>query len=1484
MRRFARAAFGISGLFLLGLIPGSAQRPEPRLYGGGTYSPTQQVRLEYFLPGGSSQIRLLRIQNPQKVVELGGPRDFQRTRELDLTPVRSVTVFRPQNRPYGEVSLGRLPEGLYLAQIGSPRPTSATLVLVTNLGLVVKSDSERLLTYTASLESGQPRTAQIFVSKDGRIVQQARAEGGLALFPNSLPEESNLFVAARSGTSWAFSDAYWQSWNQQQNRVYLVTDRPVYRPGHTVFFKGTARSGGSLRPLAGQSVEVVVYDPNETEVFSGRLTTDRYGSFSGQFRVGLDARLGGYTLVARVQGEAHSSEFEVQEFVKPEYSVRVTSEKPVAVQGEKARFVVKGEYLFGGPVAGGRVSYALIQRPYYRFAYVSSFGFYQTEGYEDTYQGKIIQRGEGRLDAQGELVVEVPLEPEGEDYRLTLEAGVSDEAGREISGSGFITAYRAGIVLDVRTDRYAYQTQDTLTVTVRAQDLGGNPVSVPFTLSASRAYWVRGQGEQRELGARVQGRTDAQGQASVQLKLPKQGSYALVVQARDRAGRTTQAEDWVWVSDGSYWYWDYQSLKITVDKPEYRVGQTARFVVQSPVPDGWALVNLEGPRLSKPEIVRFRGSTFTYELKLTPEMAPNGYLSVTVLGRGAYYSEVAGFLLPPVEKFLNVAVNSNKTTYKPGETAVYRLKVTDGNGRPVQSQVTLSLVDEAIYLVRSEKAPDIRAFFWGLRPNLVGTRTAGGYYFGNVVPAPSMAARAAMDKAVFGQSKEALAAPKVREDFHDTLLWLPEVETDVQGEARVEVRLPDNLTQWRLTARAISLSDSMGQATQTITTTLPVIARLSTPRFLVRGDQATLRVIGQNNLETSQDGLLRLEATGLELLTPPTTPVQLPAGGRAAAGYRVRADQSGSATLQAATLTPAASDALRIRLPIFPKGLKQEIGWAGQSGEVWRFSLPPSTELSQIQGRLYLTPSLAAAVAPALEYLAGYPYGCSEQTMSRFLPSVLAKQAGGLVQLPPELEQNLDDFVAAGLKRLYDFQHEDGGWGFWQNDASSLYITAHVLTGLLQAQQAGYPVRKEAIERGVAYLLKTLNRPDAHTYAADAVAYAAYAFALAGPKYIKERSSAGAGHARVPINRRPKLNRTALQEPPPLDFGYLQGYLKRPDLTPYGHALIVLAYLQNGNRAQAEQALEGLLARRTERERTAYWEVRAPRWAWNDDRLEATARGLEALARLRPNHPVIPKIVNWLMQERRGARWISSKDTAAVVLAALALAKATGERPSEQEVQIRVNGREETLKVPAKGAELNLEGLRAGENEIQVIGSQRLYVSGSLSYFEERQYLQPEARGLRVARTYQKLTPRYDAKAERFVYERTPWGPVKVGELVLVTLTVRPEQGTLRYVVVEEPIPAGLVVVENDDSFRIAGVRSRYGDDYYGWNYWFDGREIRDRQVEFFFSYLSGPVTFTYVLRAETPGSFTALPTLAWMMYEPEVRGVGTIQQLQVTE
>ncbi|GEM87896.1 alpha-2-macroglobulin family protein [Meiothermus granaticius] len=1475
MKQRLRGVLGLGLLGLLALLPGSAQEGGPQIYGGGTFSPGARVGLEYSLPGGgSAQISLFRITNPERVLELGGPRDFKATGELGLAPVRSLSVYRSRDSSYGQVNLGVLPEGLYLAQIGNPRPRSATLILVTGLGLVVKSDPAGMLTYTADLKQGNPLPAQVYVVKDRKIVAQGRANNGITRLETGFKNGEGVFVVARFGKAWAFSSAYWQAWNVERNRVYLYTDRPVYRPGQTVQFKGIARSTTGLKPLAGQRVTVSVKDESEAEVFSGAFVTDAYGSFSGSLPIGLDARLGNYSLTARVQDQEFSGSFEVQEYVKPEYRVTVTPDKAVAVQGEKGRFVIKGEYLFGGPVAGGKVSYSVLQRPYYRFAYTSPYGFYQNYAYEDSYGGSIIQRGEGRLDEKGELVLEVPLPREAEnDYRLSVEAGVTDEARREISGSGALTAYRSGVVLDIRSDSYFYQAGQPLSATVRAEDLEGRPLSVPFSLEVKRSYWLRGQGEQTQTVTVLQGRTDARGKATVSLKLKTQADYRLEVQAKDSAGRSTAASDSVWISDGSYWYWGYKSLKITPDKPEYKVGDTARFVVQSPVTDGWALVNLEGSRVSKPEVVRFRGSVFTYALKLTPEMVPNGYLSVTLLGGGEYYTETAGFLIPPTDKFLNVAIRSDQTTYKPGDSATYTLKVTNAQGQPVQAQVSLGLVDEAIYLVRPESTPDIRGFFWALKGNQVGTETAGGYYFGNVAPVQAVAPRAEMGKAVFGQSKEGLAAAKLRSDFRDTILWLPSVQTDTNGQATVEARFPDNLTQWRMTARAITRSDTVGQSVQTVTTTLPVIARLGAPRFLVKGDTALLRVIGQNNLTTAQSGQLQLEPSGLNLLTPPTRLTQFPAGGRSTADYRMSAPESGTAILKASALTPAASDALQIQLPVLPKGLKEELGWAGQTtgssgrttgssdevGTVWSFVLPENTDLRQTKARLYLNPSLATAVTPALEYLAGYPYGCSEQTMSRFLPSVLAKQAGALVTLPEEVRANLDDYVAQGLKRLYDFQHEDGGWGFWQNDSSSLYITAYVLSGLIQAQQAGYTVRKEVLENGAAYLKRALARPGTDRYTNDARAYGLYALAYAG-----EGGSSGQTVTALISSFTPK------------DLAAF---------SPYGLSLLTLAAQQIGDRASANRLLEALLGGLVEREQVAYWDVDTYPYAWNDDRVEATARGLQALIRLRPDSPVIPKIVNWLMLERRGARWVSTKDTAAVVVAALELAKARGEQPGESVVQVRVNGQEQSLSVGPQGLELPLEGLQLGSNRVEILSETPLFASGSVGYFVESEYLKPEYKGLRVARQYEKLTPKYDPKNERYTYTRSPLsGPVKSGEYVLVTLTLRPEKGVARYVLLEEPTPAGLSVVENDEAFRIAGVRSRYGDDYYGWNYWFDGREIRDSKIAFYFSYLNGPVTFTYILRAETPGSFTALPTLAWLMYEPEVRGVGTVRTLSVSE
>ena len=1453
----------VSLFFFLALSLVSSQGDQVWLYGGGTFSSGDAVTLQYSVPPGqAATLTLYRVGNPEQVLDAGGPADFQDTPNLALTRLQSYAL--EADSYYGDLSLGTLQNGLYFAQLASGLTKSATLLLVSDLALVVKTDADTVLAYTAERSSGEPRKAKVYLLNDKTRYAEGLANGdGLTEFGTDADLTSDtLVVAAKYGDSWAFSDAYWNSWALQDAKMYVQTDRSVYRPGHTVFFKGTARAPAGLAPLAGEGVQLTVYDADGEEIFNNGFTADAYGSFDGGFTLSAAAPLGYYSVETTLNGETSYASFEVQAFQKPEYRVTVTPDEAVAVQGDGATFTVSGEYLFGGPVAGAKVAYALLRQPYYRWRYTSSYGFYEEYSYGG-YGGDLVERGEGVLDASGNLVVTVDLPAANEDYQLTLQAGVTDEARREISGSGTLVAYRAGVVLDVQTDRYAYKTGETASVTVRAEDLQGNPVSVAFSLETERYVWDDG-GSLTIKGQTYRGRTGADGVGTVPYKFAEQGSYDLTVTAQDAAGRRTEAADYAWVSGNERWYWAYDGLTVTTDKDEYEVGDTARFVVQSPVADGYALVTVEGDELASYDMVKLDGSVLTYELPVTAAMTPNGYLSVTIVGDGVTYTDTAGYRVPPTDKFLNVELTSDADTYEPGATGRFAVRVSDASGRGVEAQVALALVDEGIFLVRPDGTPDIRGFFYALKDNLVGTQLSDWYYFGSSQAfadgAAAPTARAALDEAVFAQGKADFAAADLREDFRDTILWLPTLQTNADGLASTTVTFPDNLTEWRLTARALTLGDEVGQKTYSVKTSLPVIARLAAPRFFVTGDEASLRVVGQSNLDTDQEGRLELSADGLSVLEPDPQATTLPAGGRSSADFRVSADKTGTASVTATALTPAASDAVKVPVPVLPHGLRSELGWADAGSGTWTFDLPANTDLGTAAGTLYLTPSLAAAVSPALSYLAGYPYGCTEQTMSRFYPSVLAARAGNLAQLPEEVAANLGDIVAKGLERLYTFQHDDGGWGFWQYDGSSPFISAYVVTGLLEAQEAGYRVKDEFLSRALDYLEAVVQAaPETTTDGgrlvdADAKAYAFLALAQAGR---------------------------------PIDgLGRVVG---RADMSPYGLALSVLAFHEAGRDVEANLYLDELLSRVTERDRVAYWETGAPRYYWNDDRVEATAYALQALAELRPDAALLPKVVNWLLLERNGARWVSTKDTAAVVRAALVLADATDESTSDVQVSARLNGADLVstgLNQTDTGVEVPLDGFNSGRNvlEVNVSGDGTLYSSAAVAYFSEQERFTPQTDNFKVQRRYERLTPVYDAKEQAYTYDReTLSGPAEVGDYVLVTVTIDPKDA-YRYVLVNEPLPAGYRVIEDDGVFRVAGVEPRYGYDYYGWNYWYDGREVYDERVDYYFTFLGEPVTFTYVLRAETPGVFAALPTQAWLMYEPEVRGTGPDATLQVGE
>ncbi len=1459
-------------LLLLALPFAGAQEQRYYLYGGGQFAPDQRVELYTWLSDRpATDLILYRVENPQDVLSLGGPSDFDLTSGLELTEVAAREVMPNDGTRSIGIDLGVLPVGMYVAQLGPEETGSATVVLVTNLALISKWDGERMLIYTSDLTTGEPVPAQLTAAfKDGVRELQEGPDGLTAMPVTAQPNtNSGVGIAARFGDSWAFSTSVWNSWSADIPTIYLVTDRPVYRPGQEVHIKGTMRLARSVKPVAGEQVTVTVEDADYEELLTTTLRTDEFGSVNVDLDLPAGAPLGYYSLRAEFEGVSNWSSFWVEEYTKPEYEVEVTADVPYAIQGDSASFTVSAEYLFGGPVGGGTVDYVVMSEPYSRWAWRSEYGFYGD--YSSTFGGEVIDRGQATLGADGQLVIPVQLQRQDRDYRLTLQARVSDESEANISGSASMVAYRANLVLGVQTDRYAHPFGEQIAVTVTAQDLEGNPISTDFSIETERRYWVEDVGEQVAPGESLTGTTNLNGTATILLNPDQAGSWRITAGASDAQGRYTDSIESVWVFGGDAWYWDYQFLEVKTDKEEYEVGDIARFVIQSPVADGWALVTIEGGTLADWELIRFEGNSFTFELPVTARDLPDSSIAVAVVGDGQIYHAATSYRIDPGSRFLDVQIESSGDTFEPGSSTELEILVTDAVGQPVEAQLTVALVDEAIYLIRGERTPDIRGFFYATHGNNVRTDLSTYAYFGQIAPAG--AAREAMDEAVFAQAKDSaamatgeLAEAEIRENFRDTILWLPEIVTDADGRATIDVEFPDNLTRWRLTARAITRDGLVGQATHTVTTTLPVIARLAMPGYAVRGDDLRIRLIGQSNLSADADAEFGLTATGLDLSPASDTDLSLvlPATGRSSVDWLAHAASVGTVNVQGEVLSAEASDALRVPLQVVPHAVSEELVWAASGTSEWEITLPDTLVTGSLRGSVLLTPDFTSAVTPALDWLVGLDYGYTELTVSRLLATVMTAEAG--LPLPADVT-DLDMYVDEGLSRLYQLQHPDGGWGFGRFDVSNPAISAFVISGLLDLREAGFDIRSWELGRGLDYI-EAASGKDSYQVFSGIDDEAARATAVADAKAYMWLALAKAGR----------------------QVHQLSVVAGDPALSNYGLALSVLAYEAMGSATEADLYLDELLSRVVDGGATAHWNANAPRYTWGDDTVETTALALQALASLRPQHELISRAVNWLLLERSGSHWYSSKDTLAVVRTALQLEAATRQPEGEAEVPpvtVRLNGIViAEVELADEQVEVELTGLTAqGRNRLEITAPEDgwPYVSSSLTFMVEEPFDSPVGQGILVERDYELLTPVWVESEQHYEYERSPADSVQVGDFVVATVTLTPS-AELRYVLVNEPVPAGFNVVEDDYSFRLAGIPRRYGDDYWGWNYWYDDREIRDRSIDYWFSRLEEPVSFTHILRAEHPGEYAALPSQARLLYERDTYGRSAAQRLTVSE
>ena len=314
-------------------------------------------------------------------------------------------------------------------------------------------------------------------------------------------------------------------------------------------------------------------------------------------------------------------------------------------------------------------------------------------------------------------------------------------------------------------------------------------------------------------------------------------------------------------------------------------------------------------------------------------------------------------------------------------------------------------------------------------------------------------------------------------------------------------------------------------------------------------------------------------------------------------------------------------------------------------------------------------PGLAGAVQSALDELVQYPYGCVEQTMSRFMPAVVAGAAMQKAGIKIPAGDRLAGVIAAGLARLADFQHANGGWGWWKEDTTNDFMTAYVVEGLARCRRLGQPVPGAMLQKACKYLLRRVQEqrlrgdPPQSIGNVNLDIYAVHALA----------ELAGTGDDRAKADMDAIRSATALiaakQRPPKI----------------LDRVLLADAWRLLGDRAEALAGLRQIT------------ETVTPR---TDDRqsIIAAASLLELGAGLAPKDPRWKLLARQIVAQRQGTGWGDTLTTSAAVRGLSAvLAPPARETP----VAVFIDGRRVGELTAAHGNRLEIQVARVGDVVLQ---------------------------------------------------------------------------------------------------------------------------------------------------------------------------------------
>jgi len=1397
--------------------------------------------------------------------------------------VREMQTRFPEQKQDWAYHLVRLPifeKGVYLVEGMKGKEAAYAIAMVSDLALITRHAADTAVLYASDRLTGKGQGAKITLFRPAEpgvagaapnpaLFSLNAGADGYARHQSKPWLDGRVYIFAEGASGVCMHDATFyasSSFGVSSTKAYIYTERPLYQPGQTAYFRAAFRDyeGGYRQTRLGGEGKL----PIEWYAPSGKLiakTEGKIGSFatvSGEWAIPENAEHGIWRVVVVHADRRYEAPFKIEQYVKPPFEVTVATDKPIYSFGDEVQGKINARYFFGDAVRGAAVQYIVYRAE--RAAGSSDagvpFGWYiQDNEFKNTREERVYEGG-GETDDNGMYAFRFKADASAlrsAAYSYRVEARITDRSRRLVRGSGSFSLAQGKFWLRLEASKEYFIPKEKARFTVSALEYNGSPVATEYQARITYFRWdsVR-LSEPADKVARFDKRFALPKNPTFDFTFDKPGHYQIEILAKDSAGNAITTSQFVWVAgNADKFVFQEGGLRVIADKKLYAMGDTAELLAISPVPDMQLLYTIEGDTILESGVLTMQGNSITRKQRVTERMVPNAWFVLHAVYNDRVYTARCQLLAPPKEKFLDIQLTGLKERYQPGEKVSGTINVRDSRGRGVAASLSMAAVDQAIFALQPRMAIDIERFFYHAHRNTVigGTSYSTRFYGYAEEDKLALARHLRQDAALADLSKGSQRSfdESRRGDFRDVAYWNADIVTDASGKANFNFTLPDNITTWKLDLTALDDTDRVGSREGAFIARKDLFLRAIVPSILYERDQTVVSATVHNLIGTQVSAKASLTVKNGKLLSPAEQPVLLSALGERLVSWRIEAGQMGGANEKLElefNLRGPINDAEIQTIEVKPFAAGQFRNFAGPLAGNGRwvsheFTLPQGANFDDqgdLRGGLtvQVSPSLINLIEDSMRYLVDYPYGCVEQTLSRFVPNLLVQRMVNTYPFrDPYLRDVLYDMANMGLDRLRPMQNADGSFGWFAGDRPDFFMTAYAIYSLALARNLGYWETEEMLEKGAACLQAGLREQNLDPLTR---AFALLALRQQGAEINSMIQSA------------------------------LQGTPKDERLA---RAFLAFAALDTELQDQGIRAAEELLAgRKTAADGKSFLPVQSAQgtrpdgWKGDEDLIDGVLLRVLAAAKTQKAQQLCSQLINGLLARRQGPAWSSTLSTAFIFNAFLEYTRAwASEGKQASVVRVRVNGTTLALARAGLGFEASAGAdiLRAGKNTLELDGNADMYYNAGLRYFARQESFEArDSAALSITRSYHLVEP---AGSGRYAVQRELRGEHPHGKLVLARLKIRAAR-PMDYVMVEDPLISGAEYVsERDDNF-VQGVKL---------NTWLSHQREADRTVFFLRSLPAGESEICYLIRPFLEGEYHVLPPAVGSMYMPDTAATG---------